>query len=165
MTGQQFTAGPAQVTVLPVQGMPEITAGADLTALIADAGLAGPGLIDGDILVITSKIVSKAEGRVVRGDRESAIGAETVRVVARRGPTTISQTRHGLVHGGGRRRRVEHRARHPGAAARSIRTARPRRLRKGWRAGWCPDRRDHHRHDGPAVAGWPDRHRDRGGRR
>ena len=77
--------------------MPEITAGADLAALIADAALAGPGLIDGDILVITSKIVSKAEDRVVRGDRESAISAETVRVVARRGPTTISQTRHGLV--------------------------------------------------------------------
>ncbi len=97
MTGQQFTAGPAQVTVLPITGIPEITAGADLTALIADAALAGPGLIDGDILVITSKIVSKAEGRVVRGDRDSAISAETVRVVARRGPTTISQTRHGLV--------------------------------------------------------------------
>jgi coenzyme F420-0:L-glutamate ligase / coenzyme F420-1:gamma-L-glutamate ligase len=97
MTAQRFTSGPAQVTVLPVAGIPEITAGADLTALIADAALAGPGLIDGDILVITSKIVSKAEGRVVHGDRESAISAETVRVVARRGPTTISQTRHGLV--------------------------------------------------------------------
>jgi coenzyme F420-0:L-glutamate ligase / coenzyme F420-1:gamma-L-glutamate ligase len=97
MTGQRFTAGPAHVTVVPVTGIPEITAGADLTALIADAALAGPGLIDGDILVITSKIVSKAEGRVVSGDRESAITAETVRVVARRGPTTISQTRHGLV--------------------------------------------------------------------
>ncbi|HUA41559.1 MAG TPA: coenzyme F420-0:L-glutamate ligase [Streptosporangiaceae bacterium] len=97
MTGQQFTAGPAQLTVLPVTGIPEIAAGADLSALIADAALAGPGLADGDILVITSKIVSKAEGRVIRGDRESAISAETVRVVARRGPTTISQTRHGLV--------------------------------------------------------------------
>ena len=97
MTGQHFTAGPAQLTVLPVTGIPEITAGADLTVLIADAALAGPGLADGDILVITSKIVSKAEGRVIRGDRESAISAETVRVVARRGPTTISQTRHGLV--------------------------------------------------------------------
>jgi coenzyme F420-0:L-glutamate ligase / coenzyme F420-1:gamma-L-glutamate ligase len=97
VTGQQFTAGPAQLTVLPVIGIPEITVGADLTGLIADAALAGPGLADGDILVITSKIVSKAEGRVIRGDRESAISAETVRVVARRGPTTISQTRHGLV--------------------------------------------------------------------
>jgi coenzyme F420-0:L-glutamate ligase/coenzyme F420-1:gamma-L-glutamate ligase len=86
-----------ELQVLPVQGLPEITAGADLGALIADAAAAGPGLIDGDILVVTSKIVSKAEGRVVSMDRESAIDAETVRVVARRGPTKIVQTRHGLV--------------------------------------------------------------------
>jgi len=85
------------VAVLPVMGLPEITAGADLAALIADAALAGPGLLDGDILVITSKIVSKAEDRVVATDRESAIDAETVRVIARRGPLRISQTRHGLV--------------------------------------------------------------------
>ncbi len=97
MTSQQFTPGPAQLTILPVSGLPEITAGADLAALIADAALAGPGLVDGDILVVTSKVVSKAEDRVVVGDRDEAIRAETVRVVARRGPTTISQTRHGLV--------------------------------------------------------------------
>jgi coenzyme F420-0:L-glutamate ligase / coenzyme F420-1:gamma-L-glutamate ligase len=97
VTPQQFTLGPAQVSVLPVAGLPEIEAGADLCALICDAALAGPGLADGDILVITSKIVSKAEDRVVAGDRDSAIKAETVRVVARRGATTISQTRHGLV--------------------------------------------------------------------
>jgi coenzyme F420-0:L-glutamate ligase/coenzyme F420-1:gamma-L-glutamate ligase len=47
--------------------------------------------------VITSKIVSKAEGRVVDISRDEAIEAETVRVVARRGPTTIAQTRHGFV--------------------------------------------------------------------
>jgi coenzyme F420-0:L-glutamate ligase/coenzyme F420-1:gamma-L-glutamate ligase len=88
---------PPALTVLPVTGLPEITPGADLGSLIADAALAGPGLADGDILVITSKIVSKAEDRVVSTDRESAIRAETMRVVARRGPTTISQTRHGLV--------------------------------------------------------------------
>ena len=97
MTSQQFTPGPARLTVLPVTGLPEITAGADLAALIADAAAAGPGLVDGDILVVTSKIVSKAEDRVIAGDRDEAIRAETVRVVARRGPTTISQTRHGLV--------------------------------------------------------------------
>ncbi len=88
---------PSSVAVLPVPGLPEITPGADLAGLIADAALAGPGLADGDVLVITSKIVSKAEDRVVAGDREPAIRAETLRVVARRGPTTISQTRHGLV--------------------------------------------------------------------
>ena len=92
-----FPAAPAPLTVLPVAGLPEVTPGADLAALITTAAQAGPGLQDGDILVITSKIVSKAEGRVVRMDRESAIRSETVRVVARRGPTTISQTRHGLV--------------------------------------------------------------------
>jgi coenzyme F420-0:L-glutamate ligase / coenzyme F420-1:gamma-L-glutamate ligase len=87
----------APLTVLPVLGLPEIKPGDDLAVLIADAALAGPGLADGDILVVTSKIVSKSEDRVVKGDRESAIDAETVRVVARRGPTRISQTRHGLV--------------------------------------------------------------------
>jgi coenzyme F420-0:L-glutamate ligase/coenzyme F420-1:gamma-L-glutamate ligase len=97
VTSQRFTHGPDQLTILPVPGLPQITAGADLAALIAEAALAGPGLLDGDIVVITSKIVSKAEDRVIRGDREDAIRAETVRVVARRGPTTISQTRHGLV--------------------------------------------------------------------
>jgi len=97
LSSQQFTNGPAQLTILPVPGLPEITTGADLAALVAEAALAGPGLLDGDIVVITSKIVSKAEDRIVRGNREDAIRAETVRVVARRGPTTISQTRHGLV--------------------------------------------------------------------
>ncbi len=97
MTQQRFAPAPDQVTILPVTGLPEITAGADLAVLIAESASAGPGLVDGDILVITSKIVSKAEGRVITGDREAAIKEETVRVVARRGPTTISQTRHGLV--------------------------------------------------------------------
>jgi coenzyme F420-0:L-glutamate ligase/coenzyme F420-1:gamma-L-glutamate ligase len=86
-------AGPP-VTILPVTGLPEITAGSDLAALIAEAV---PDLREGDILVVTSKIVSKAEGRVVAASREQAIEAETVRVVARRGATTIAQTRHGLV--------------------------------------------------------------------
>ena len=85
--------GSAPVTVTGVTGLPEITAGSDLAALIADAA----DLRDGDILVVTSKVVSKAEGRVVTTSRDQAIEAETVRVVARRGPTTIAQTRHGLV--------------------------------------------------------------------
>ena len=86
------------LTVTPVHGLPEITAGADLAGLIADAatGLAD-GLADGDIVVVTSKVVSKAEGRVVRAGREDAIDAETVRVVARRGETRIVETRQGLV--------------------------------------------------------------------
>ena len=82
------------MTVIGVPGLPEISPGADLARLISDAA---PGLRDGDIVVVTSKIISKAEGRVIRADRERAIDAETVRVVARRGPTRIAETRHGLV--------------------------------------------------------------------
>jgi coenzyme F420-0:L-glutamate ligase/coenzyme F420-1:gamma-L-glutamate ligase len=51
---------------------------------------------DGDVVAVTSKVVSKAEGRHRVGDRESSIDGETVRVVARRGPTRIVRTRHGL---------------------------------------------------------------------
>lgn len=82
------------ITVSGVTGLPEIAAGADLAALICDAA---PDLADGDILVVTSKAVSKAEGRVVAMTREQAVEAETARVVARRGATTIVQTRHGFV--------------------------------------------------------------------
>jgi coenzyme F420-0:L-glutamate ligase / coenzyme F420-1:gamma-L-glutamate ligase len=82
------------LTVTGVAGLPEIAPGADLAQLIGEAA---PDLRDGDILVVTSKIVSKAEGRVIRADREQAIDAEAVRVVARRGPTRIVETRHGLV--------------------------------------------------------------------
>ncbi|PYC77623.1 coenzyme F420-0:L-glutamate ligase [Streptomyces tateyamensis] len=80
--------------LLPVEGLPEIERDADLGALIAKA----VELRHGDILVVTSKIVSKAEGRLVHAaDREAAIDAEAVRVVARRGRTRIVQNRQGLV--------------------------------------------------------------------
>jgi coenzyme F420-0:L-glutamate ligase/coenzyme F420-1:gamma-L-glutamate ligase len=90
---------PDGLTVLPVRGLPEVRPGDDLAALIAAAA----ALADGDIVVVTSKIVSKAEGRLVTvtGDRERErlrlVDDETVRVVARRGTTTIAETRHGLV--------------------------------------------------------------------
>jgi coenzyme F420-0:L-glutamate ligase/coenzyme F420-1:gamma-L-glutamate ligase len=75
--------------------MGEVQPGADIAKLIAATGVE---LADGDVLLVTSKIVSKAEGRLVRaGDREAAIDAEGVRLVARRGPTRIVETRHGLV--------------------------------------------------------------------
>ncbi|MFE3609025.1 coenzyme F420-0:L-glutamate ligase [Streptomyces goshikiensis] len=81
--------------VRAVSGIPEVRPGDDLAALIAAAA---PGLRDGDVLLVTSKIVSKAEGRIVRADsREDAIDAETVRVVARRGPLRIVENRQGLV--------------------------------------------------------------------
>jgi len=79
--------------VFGIPGLPEVREGDDIATLLAAADLR-----DGDIVVVTSKIVSKAEGRVlVADDREKAIDAETVRVVARRGGTRIVQTRQGLV--------------------------------------------------------------------
>ncbi|MGW6739624.1 coenzyme F420-0:L-glutamate ligase [Streptomyces sp. NPDC055025] len=81
--------------VRAVPGLPEVRPGDDLAKLITAAG---PGLADGDILLVTSKIVSKAEGRIVEAtDREAAIDAETVRVVARRGSLRIVENRQGLV--------------------------------------------------------------------
>ena len=84
-----------------IGGIPEVAAGDDLAALVL-AGIEGGwidgGLRDGDVLLVTSKIVSKAEGRVVvADDREAAIDAETVRVVARRGRARIVENRQGLV--------------------------------------------------------------------
>ncbi|WP_016910647.1 coenzyme F420-0:L-glutamate ligase [Streptomyces xiaopingdaonensis] len=84
-----------RVWALP--GIPEVSPGDDLVALVAEAA-GGGGLVDGDVLVVTSKIVSKAEGRVLRADdREAAIEAESVRLVARRGPARIVESRHGFV--------------------------------------------------------------------
>ncbi|MBO8190418.1 coenzyme F420-0:L-glutamate ligase [Streptomyces oryzae] len=87
-----------EVWALP--GIPEVQPGDDLVGLIVDANAApgARGLMDGDVLVVTSKIVSKAEGRIMQADdREAAIDAETVRVVARRGPARIVESRHGFV--------------------------------------------------------------------
>jgi coenzyme F420-0:L-glutamate ligase/coenzyme F420-1:gamma-L-glutamate ligase len=95
MTERQL---PSRYAVFGLAGLPEIEPGADLAELIAAAADAGAGLADGDILVVTSKIVSKAEGRAIAAaDREAAIDAETVRVVARRGPLRIVENRLGLV--------------------------------------------------------------------
>jgi coenzyme F420-0:L-glutamate ligase / coenzyme F420-1:gamma-L-glutamate ligase len=85
--------------VLAVEGLPEVRAGDDLADLIASAT---ESLTKGDIVVVSSKAVSKAEGRTVTGmDRDSAIDAETERVVAEwrtpRGRTVVAQTRHGFV--------------------------------------------------------------------
>lgn len=88
----------AALRIWAPDGLPEIGPGDDLAALVVAAlGAEGTPLADGDVLVVTSKAVSKAEGRVVRLGREEAITAETVRVVARRGDTRIVETRHGLV--------------------------------------------------------------------
>jgi coenzyme F420-0:L-glutamate ligase/coenzyme F420-1:gamma-L-glutamate ligase len=95
-------------TVWGITGVPEIGPGDDLVARIASAiddSIAADAdckLVDGDILVITSKIVSKAEGmQVPVADREKAIAQDTVRVVAERvhpgGVTQIVETHHGLI--------------------------------------------------------------------
>lgn len=93
---------PPGIAVLPVHGLPEFAPGDDVAAAVAAAA---PWLADGDVVVVTSKVVSKAEGRLVRvppgADREAArqaaVDAQTVRVVARRGPLKIVQTPHGWV--------------------------------------------------------------------
>lgn len=79
------------IEVFAPDGIGEIDQGTDLAALCA------PHIAEGDVIVITSKVISKAEGRVVAGDREAAIRAETVRLVARRGPTSIVENHLGLV--------------------------------------------------------------------
>lgn len=99
-----------------VPGIPEVRPGDDLAALVAtalsgsaavadsDAGPAdsGAAVRDGDVVVVTSKVVSKAEGRLLRAvDRDDAVDAETVDVVAEwhnaQGRTRVARTRHGLV--------------------------------------------------------------------
>ena len=95
-------------SVWGILGMPEVAAHDDLVALIGDAIATqaqhdpDSALLDGDILVVTSKIVSKAEGRQFpAADREKAIAEDTVRIVAERihpgGVTQIVETRHGLI--------------------------------------------------------------------
>ena len=95
-------APPDRYTVWAPGGMAEVRPGDNLAALVGDAVAASGGLADGDVVAVTSKIVSKAEGRVLAAaDREAAITAETVRLVARRrhpgGETRIVENHLGLV--------------------------------------------------------------------
>jgi coenzyme F420-0:L-glutamate ligase len=92
------------IEILPVLGIGELRQGDDLAAVIAEHA---PPLQDGDVLIVTSKVVSKTEGRMVILDtadpdareaaRQEAIEAETVRIVAARDDLRIVETRHGLV--------------------------------------------------------------------
>lgn len=86
--------------VWALAGIGEITEGTDLAQVIR-AAVEEP-LLDGDIFVVSSKIFSKAEGRIVQAeDREAAITRETVRVVATRrqrgGTTRIVENRNGII--------------------------------------------------------------------
>ena len=86
-----------EIRVIPVTGLPEVCAGDDLAGMIAEAA----DLVDGDVLVVTQKVVSKAEDRL--GDVDPELGhkpiveAESVRVLRRRGDLVIAETSHGFV--------------------------------------------------------------------
>ena len=75
-------------------GLPEVREGDDLAALLAEAAQ----FEEGDVLVVSHKIVSKAEGRVMRGvEKLDVILSEARRIVRRRDSLVIAETRHGLV--------------------------------------------------------------------
>jgi coenzyme F420-0:L-glutamate ligase/coenzyme F420-1:gamma-L-glutamate ligase len=86
------------IELIPIRSLPEFRPGDDVTAL-AETALRRERLRDGDILAVTSKIVSKAEDRIVTdADGKAAwVERESVRVVARRGDLVIAETRHGFV--------------------------------------------------------------------
>jgi coenzyme F420-0:L-glutamate ligase len=94
----KFPDGAAHVKIRPIVGLPEIHQGDDLGRLIAEHA---PWLRDDDVVVVTSKVVSKAEGRLVVADdaaaRDRAIEAETLQVVAQRDELRIVRNRHGVV--------------------------------------------------------------------
>ena len=87
------------ITVLPVDGLPEVRPGDALAELIA----ARVALADGDVVVVTQKVVSKAEGRLATVDPADPGAAvalaeqESVRVLRRRGDLLVTETRHGFV--------------------------------------------------------------------
>lgn len=87
------------VTVFAPAGIGEITAGTDLAEVVLSATAADPHgpLRPGDVVVVTSKILSKTDGLVrAAAEREQVITEQTTATVARRGPTRIVRTRAGL---------------------------------------------------------------------
>ena len=91
----------AELRVVPVPGLPEVRPGDDLAGMVAAACEAAIGLRDGDVVVVTQKVVSKAEGRLVDIDSETGhrpiVEAESVRILRRRGDLVIAETEHGFV--------------------------------------------------------------------
>ncbi|MDA8291987.1 MAG: coenzyme F420-0:L-glutamate ligase [Actinomycetota bacterium] len=89
----------ARLTVLGVTGMPEVVRGDSIADLVLDRA----ELVEGDVLVVTQKVVSKAEGRVVAFDpgdpdaKRRIAESEAVRVLRRRGELVVTETRHGFV--------------------------------------------------------------------
>ncbi len=86
-----------RIEVLAVADLPEVRPGDDLAALIAGAA----NLVDGDVVVVTQKVVSKAEDRLVDIDPEVGhrplVERESVRILRRRGDLVIAETEHGFV--------------------------------------------------------------------
>jgi coenzyme F420-0:L-glutamate ligase/coenzyme F420-1:gamma-L-glutamate ligase len=96
---------PEPLRIFAINGIGEVRSGDDLATLLCDA-LSAHGDVEletGDVLVVTSKIVAKAEGRVVRFDagdptaKLSVVEGESTRVLRRRGELLITETRHGFV--------------------------------------------------------------------
>jgi coenzyme F420-0:L-glutamate ligase / coenzyme F420-1:gamma-L-glutamate ligase len=92
------------LSLIPIHGIAEVRPGDELAELIARAAREqGTPLADGDCLVVTQKVVSKAEDRLVPLDpddldaRRALVEGESVRIVRRRGDLIISETRHGFV--------------------------------------------------------------------
>ena len=91
------------LTISPVPGLPEIRPGDDLAGMIIEACQASTGIEDGDVLVVSQKVVSKAEGQLVEVDPDDPqahkplVVAESARVIRRRGDLIISETKHGFV--------------------------------------------------------------------
>ena len=95
----------SRLTLWGVEGIGEIRPGVQLGEIVADACSAAPNgpLLDGDVLVVTQKVVSKAEGRLVAIDADDPLAhkalveQESVRIVRRRGDLIISETSHGFI--------------------------------------------------------------------
>lgn len=89
--------------LLPISGIPEVRPGDDLGALVADAALASVSFEDGDVVVVTQKVVSKAENALVAIDandpnaHRALVAGQSRRILRRRGDLVISETHHGFV--------------------------------------------------------------------
>jgi coenzyme F420-0:L-glutamate ligase / coenzyme F420-1:gamma-L-glutamate ligase len=88
----------SDLRIVPLTGLPEVRPGDDLGALLAGAVARGGGLVEGDVLVVAQKIVSKAEGRVERAeDYLAVVRREARRIRRERDDLLIAETEHGFV--------------------------------------------------------------------
>lgn len=86
------------IGIHPLQGIKEVEQGDDLAQLIYAAAAGGPGLEQGDVLVVTQKVVSKAEGRIAdAADKDAIVAAASKRTLRRSGTMVIAETAHGFV--------------------------------------------------------------------